>query len=1350
MVAATKRIKDKKILRELIPLNALSETHFEEITRNVEVVEIQAGKYLFRKGDRDNKSVYLLEGVVNLIDENRAIAGIVELGTDISRYPIANQQPRPLSARAATRVLIARIDSSLLDVLLTWDQSSGCEVVDIKAEEDEDWMTRMLQSDAFIRLPPADLQRLLMTIESVPANAGKVVVREGDEGDYFYIVREGRCSVTRISPNGGPDEMLAELVNGDCFGEEALVSENRRNATVTMLTDGTLMRLAKKDFIELLKKPLVHYINHEQAASMVEDGAVWLDVRLPGEYANFAFEDSVNIPLSTLRDQVSELIFNTKYIIYCDTGRRSASAAFILSHRGFEVFVLENGLNGGVPPEALSRSTVGPALPDHSERVDDETEEEGAEIIDFSDRQDDSGVSGNQGTPVLDEEIGKMHAEIDRLKSELETAVGDRDHSNRAQVDLLEEIKSLEQRLAENGVEMSRLTNEVAEERRVAQAAREQFQSEEATLRDELEEEKSRAGAEIERLQHWIESAGQSSDEGSDALQQQCVSLKKALMEKDRGLEATVSEMEGIARERDAARQCIDKLQQEVVALQEQLSGNGQATEAETASLKQEVADREVKLREAELRAEESEGRITGLEEELSRISGDKAVAEQGLEDSRREIEELKEQHVQALKDAMDQATSNNDGLEKIQNQLKEQNDLVNRQQGKIDRLRKKLEHATAEMQEMREKERENIAYLRDELATERQARAEERSQMAARQKELKDQLAAVSHQHEAAVQNHPGELAVAKDEAREEERVRLQFVLDEQERTDQQLAALRAELERAHAEAAHAVEQERAQHEADHALLRQEVDQSKSTIGDLEERLAKATEERNLAESDVKVFREEANTLRAEVEVARGLMGVEGNDRVEDPVVLREQLEEARKNVEIAVRLRAEAVSARDISEQERRRLHQRLEKIQGGIGDAEPPLDEPSPNKEGDQSPAGSATENIGGDLSYSTESRPVSRPASRPIEPVYITEKKKTRVGIPGIWLVASMAIVAIAGGILFFLQLKPETSVPSESEPVALEAQGTESVPRTMDNVVEAVPEVPVVPELQPATERPDPYQPVQTAYPGATVSETATADTGQVDSQEKTVISTTPLSFYDTLAGGGRGPVVTTIGPGNFRMGSGTISLSFEERPRHEVSLQAFAIGKYEVSFAEYEQFARATGRIVPGNEGWGGGNRPVINVSWGDAVAYTRWLSEQTGHVYRLPTEAEWEYAARAGTEYLYWWGPEPSTNLANCFNCGSKWDDVQTAPVGRFTANGFGLHDTAGNVMEWVQDCYHPNYQGAPDDGTAWVEPGCTLRVSRGGSFSSPLDSLRSSKRNFFEQYSRLDNLGFRVVREL
>jgi formylglycine-generating enzyme required for sulfatase activity len=214
------------------------------------------------------------------------------------------------------------------------------------------------------------------------------------------------------------------------------------------------------------------------------------------------------------------------------------------------------------------------------------------------------------------------------------------------------------------------------------------------------------------------------------------------------------------------------------------------------------------------------------------------------------------------------------------------------------------------------------------------------------------------------------------------------------------------------------------------------------------------------------------------------------------------------------------------------------------------------------------------------------------------------------------------------------------------------------------------------------------------------------------------------------------------------MGSGGNSLNFDERPQHPVKLSAFAIGKYEVSFAEYDRFAVATGRSLPQDEGWGRDDRPVINVSWKDARAYAQWLTEQTGHRYRLPSESEWEFAARAGTATTYWWEGLVKVNPANCFDCGSKWDATSTAPVGSFLANGFGIHDTAGNVQEWTDDCYHPNYDGAPADGSVWQTPGCTERVVRGGSYTSPLDSVRSAKRGQYYQDTRLDNLGFRVVR--
>jgi CRP-like cAMP-binding protein len=346
-----KKYSGRDILRDLIPLNGLTEDRYREISGSLAIEDISAGSYLFGEGDRDNKSIYLLDGVINFIDASGRVTGVVSAGTTPARYPIANQQPRITTARAATKAVIASIDSTLLDVMLTLDQSEDSSKTKTTAETGKDWLTRMLQSDAFIKLTPTDIQKLLKKLQSVPVKAGEVVIRQGDSGDYFYIIREGRCSVTRLASGKGWDIPLAELADGACFGEEALVSDNPRNATITMLTDGTLMRLSKQDFVELLKKPLLHYIDYDLAMESVKDGDVWLDVRLQEEHANYAFEGSINVPLAMIRDKAPILVPGKKYIVYCDTGRRSAAAAFLLTQRGLDVSVLEGGLNKGVPSD---------------------------------------------------------------------------------------------------------------------------------------------------------------------------------------------------------------------------------------------------------------------------------------------------------------------------------------------------------------------------------------------------------------------------------------------------------------------------------------------------------------------------------------------------------------------------------------------------------------------------------------------------------------------------------------------------------------------------------------------------------------------------------------------------------------------------------------------------------------------------------------------------------------------------------------------------------------------------------------------------------------------------------------
>jgi formylglycine-generating enzyme required for sulfatase activity len=273
----------------------------------------------------------------------------------------------------------------------------------------------------------------------------------------------------------------------------------------------------------------------------------------------------------------------------------------------------------------------------------------------------------------------------------------------------------------------------------------------------------------------------------------------------------------------------------------------------------------------------------------------------------------------------------------------------------------------------------------------------------------------------------------------------------------------------------------------------------------------------------------------------------------------------------------------------------------------------------------------------------------------------------------------------------------------------------------------------------------------------TVTEQVSVPAGlQVQPQADDAVDVTHLApavvgrtYRENLKLGGQGPVMVELPAGSYEMGSAGNSLNFDEGPRHLVNVAAFSVGKYEVTFEEYDRFARATGRRLPYDESWGRGGRPVINVSWDDARAYARWLSGQTGQVYRLPSEAEWEYFTRAGTTASFWWHDDSDNLHANCFNCGSEWDSLRTAPVGSFEANDFGLHDVTGNVQEWTSDCYHGSYQDAPVDGSAWQFPECVMRVVRGGAYTSPLDSLRSARRSQYDQDTRLDNLGFRVVRE-
>ncbi len=336
-------------IQNLVPICSLTYENQLELIRSVSMRSLGAGGVLLRKGQEDNKTYYLLDGEIEFLQDNR-VKAVCAAGSSEALRPIANKQPRNATLVAKTDIRYIAVENDLMDMLLTWDQASSYVVTEldnsneIDSDADNDWMTKILCSDIFMRIPPANIQKMFMRLEHLSARKGEVIVRQGEKGDYYYILQRGQAEVVRASAEGGKSIRLAVLGPGDHFGEEALISDTVRNATVRMLTEGSLMRMSQQDFNELLKEPVLDEVDYEEACRLVNEGAVWLDVRLENEREGSLLKDSLNIPLYLLRLRIAKLDPQKKYIVCCDTGRRSATAAYLLSQKGFDVLVLAGGM----------------------------------------------------------------------------------------------------------------------------------------------------------------------------------------------------------------------------------------------------------------------------------------------------------------------------------------------------------------------------------------------------------------------------------------------------------------------------------------------------------------------------------------------------------------------------------------------------------------------------------------------------------------------------------------------------------------------------------------------------------------------------------------------------------------------------------------------------------------------------------------------------------------------------------------------------------------------------------------------------------------------------------------------
>ncbi len=333
--------------RSLVPLGTMREHHLLTALEHATELTACRDDVLFNEEEPEDSLFYLLSGEI-LLKHHNGHERIIT--ADFHWLPIVQFQTESFSATALTDCELLKFDRHILDNLLTWSQVADYLEIDISYERDFDedagWMTTVLNSNLFYKIPPLNVMSIFSKISSRMVSKGEVILQQGEEGDYCYFIKDGRAEVIRAETPNDKAMPIAEISLGRCFGEDALIKNTTRNATVKMLTDGTLMCLHKNDFADLLQEPSVEHMAFETLETMKNQTFEFLDVRTQEEFDYKHIVNALHIPLPLLRLKIRFLNPQKHYLIYCNTGARSRAAAFLLSEKGYKVSLLEKGLAG--------------------------------------------------------------------------------------------------------------------------------------------------------------------------------------------------------------------------------------------------------------------------------------------------------------------------------------------------------------------------------------------------------------------------------------------------------------------------------------------------------------------------------------------------------------------------------------------------------------------------------------------------------------------------------------------------------------------------------------------------------------------------------------------------------------------------------------------------------------------------------------------------------------------------------------------------------------------------------------------------------------------------------------------
>lgn len=336
---------DGQAIRKLVPLSTLPGPHFDALCAEITVENAERNTVLFKKGDTEGDLFYLLKGRISLQAEGLEVE-VIDADSESARFALAHQIPRKIDAVARSAVRFLRLPTDTLSYLssLTYEEESSYMVMVEPEENSDDWMTTLLRSPIFQRLPPSNLQKILINLEEITFEKGQVVFHQGEPGDYYYLIKSGQCLLTRKPSENAKEIKLALLRTSDTFGEDSLLSDKPRNVTVTAITRLSLLRLSRQDFTTLIKQPVLKHIDFEQLRQEVANGAVLLDVRSTEDYNQFHLENSISAPFFTLRMQLKTLNRARPIVVVCADGKTSEAAAFLLMRNKFKALILAGGI----------------------------------------------------------------------------------------------------------------------------------------------------------------------------------------------------------------------------------------------------------------------------------------------------------------------------------------------------------------------------------------------------------------------------------------------------------------------------------------------------------------------------------------------------------------------------------------------------------------------------------------------------------------------------------------------------------------------------------------------------------------------------------------------------------------------------------------------------------------------------------------------------------------------------------------------------------------------------------------------------------------------------------------------